>query len=292
MMPSAVEASSGETILFNNIGSSVFTVKDQGGNTLLSVGAGQQWQLYLTSNATVNGIWRSYQFGASTSTTNAASLQGYGIKAISTTLNQKINVVEKSSNYTIIDSDRASLLNWTGGAGTLTLPLASTVGDDWFVQIRNSGSGSITVNGVSLIDSVSSKTYNPGDSSIIISTGTQFLSLGFGQNSTFAFDYTVINVGGGVDYTLSGSELNRISYKFTGVLTANINVIVPATVQQYWLTDATTGAFTLSVKTAAQVSPSIVQDGLRNIYFCDGTDILPAVTVSLTPGATISAGTF
>jgi hypothetical protein len=97
-------------------------------------------------------------------------------------------------------------------------------------------------------------------------------------------------VGGGTDYTLTGNELNRIAYQFTGVLTANITVIVPATVQQYWVFNNTTGGFTLSIGTSTQVVPLIITQDLRSIAYCDGADVVPAVTSFIT--GTISGGTF
>jgi len=291
-MPAATEASTGETILFNNLGSYTFTVKNNAGTVILTVAQSTQWQLYLASNTTAAGVWRSYQMGATTSTATAASLVGYGIKAITTTLNQKLVVATKSSNYTLVDADRSTLLNWTGAAGTLTLPSAAVVGDDWFCHIRNSGTASITVSGAQTIDDLVSKTFNIGDSAIVCCDGSEFFTVGFGQNATFAFDYTVVSIAGGVDYTLSGSELNRISYKFTGAVTADIDVIVPNTVQQYWIDDETTGGFTVSVKTSTQVTPMALTNGSRNIFYCDGSDVLNAVTSSLAPGAVVTGGSF
>jgi len=102
----------------------------------------------------------------------------------------------------------------------------------------------------------------------------------------------VVSVAGGTDYTLTGSELNRISYKFTGAVTADINITVPNTVQQYWIDDETTGGFTVSVKTSTQVTPAALTNGSRNIFYCDGSDIVNAVTASLSPGAVITGGSF
>jgi len=83
-MPNASQASVGETILFFNPGASSFTVADNSGNTIVVVAAGQSWQIYLTANSTVNGSWRSLAYGTGTSSVNAGSLAGLGIKAIGT----------------------------------------------------------------------------------------------------------------------------------------------------------------------------------------------------------------
>lgn len=288
-MPSAISASDGETVLFNNVAATTFTVKDSTGTTLLTVASGEQWQLYLVSNTTSAGVWRTYQFAAGTSTANAGGLAGYGIKALSTTLNQKIDVTAKSSNYTLVAADRASLINWTGGSGTLTLTAAATLEADWFVHIRNSGVGSFTLATAETIDGVVSKTFDPGDAATIVCNGSAFYTVGFGQDVSFLFDHTVIDVTGNSNYTLTGSELNRISYEFIGVLGAAVSVIVPATVQQYWVANSTTGA-DLTIKTAAQVSATLLPSGQRSIYYCNGTDIISAVTAAIS--GTVSGGTF
>ena len=174
-------------------------------------------------------------------------------------------------------TDRAKMYNWTGAGGVLTFPSAATVANNWFIYLKNSGSGAIvaTPAGTNTIDGLSDLSFQPGESAIIVSDGSNLYTIGFGQQSIFAFDYTSISVAGSGTYTLSGTELNRIAYNFTGVLTGNRTVIVPPTVQQYWITNSTTGSYTLTVKTAATTGVIIVQ-GQRGIYYCDGTNFLIA----------------
>lgn len=291
-MPDASQASVGETVLFFNPGSFSFIVADNGGNTLVTVGAGQSWQIYLTGNGTVNGSWRSLAYGVGTSAINAASLAGLGIKAIGTTLNQSITVAPLSTNFAIGNTDRSKMFLWTGGAGTLTLPSAAVVGNDWFCQIRNGGTGAITIQtpGGETIDNGPTLLLNPGDSAFFVCDGTDFYTLGLGQAPQFTFDFIAINLTGqSSPYTLSGAELNRISYQFSGVLTANMQIIVPATVQQYWVDNSTTGAYTLTVKTAAGTGVNVSQ-GARQILYCDGTNVLVADTGGLGVPLTIAQG--
>jgi len=87
-MPDASQASVGETALFFNVGAFSFTVADNGGNTIQTIASGEAWQVYLTDNTTVNGTWRSIEYGAGTSSPSASALAGAGLKAITTTLNQ------------------------------------------------------------------------------------------------------------------------------------------------------------------------------------------------------------
>jgi hypothetical protein len=181
---------------------------------------------------------------------------------------------------------------WTGtGSGTLTLPSAATVGNNWFMYLRNSGGGQVTLTpvGINTIDGLATKAYQPTESSVIISDGTDFYTLGFGQASVFVFDYTTIAIAGTGTYTLTGSELNRIVYKFTGLLTGNRIVVVPATVQQYWIDNATTGAYTLTVKTSAGAGLAVGQ-GTRGIYYCDGSDVVDADTTTASYPITVAQG--
>jgi hypothetical protein len=122
--------------------------------------------------------------------------------------------------------------------------------------------------------------FQPGESAIIACDGTNFFTIGFGQSATFAFDYTVIDVAGSGDFTLTGSQLNRVAYRFTGVISGNRNIIIPDTVQQYWIDNRTTGAFTFTVKVSGTTGVTLTS-GERGIYYCDGSEILDADTASV-----------
>jgi hypothetical protein len=131
--------------------------------------------------------------------------------------------------------------------------------------------------------------FQPGESAIIATDGINFYTIGFGQSAIFAFDYTVIDVAGTGNYTLAGTELNRIVYKFTGLLTGNRNIIVPATVQQYWIDNQTTGAYTFTVKTSAGTG-IVINSGQRNISYCNGSDIIDADSSTLSIPILINQG--
>ena len=291
-LPDAQKSGVGNTILFNNQGTETFIVKNAGGTQIVSIPTGTVWQVYLTSNTTTNGLWETLQFGATVSVANASALAGTGIVAVGSLLSQSVPITQFNSNYTAGAADRAKMYLWTGsGSGVLTLPSAATVGDNWFMYLRNSGGGQVTLtpSGINTIDGLATKAYQPTESSVIISDGSNFYTLGFGQASVFVFDYTVISIAGTGTYTLTGSELNRIVYKFTGALTGNRIVVVPATVQQYWIDNATTGAYTLTVKTSAGTGVVITQ-GSRGIYYCDGSDVVTADTTTLSFPISVAQG--
>ena len=290
-LPAANDASVGECFLFNNIGTTSFTVVGSTGTSICTVLPGTLWQVYMTSNTTAAGVWVAYQFGSTTSSANAAALAGFGLKAITTTLNQAITVLQLNSSYTAGVGDRAHMINWTGASGVLSLTGASTLGDDWFLYVRNNGSSALTVDpsGSENINSSTTLVMNPGDSAMIICDGLSFYTVGLGKSSVFTFDYTQINVAGTGNYTLSGFELNRIAYDLTGLLTGNRVIIVPATVQQYWITNGTTGAFTLTVKTASGTGV-LVSQGSAAILYCDGTNVVNAQTANVIVPLSITQG--
>jgi hypothetical protein len=292
-LPAADETGTGQTILFNNLGPSTVTVLDNGGGTLLSLAAGEQWQIYLTDNSTVAGTWRSFRYGAATAQAQASALAGQGLVATGSTLAQRYPVTEFSSNFTAGTSNRASTFVWTGGGGTLTLPAAAAAGSGWFINLRNSGSGALSVdpNGSETINGSSALSLQPEDSAVVISNGAEWYTVGLGQEAVFAFDYTSIDLTGqSSPYTLSGAELNRIAYKFVGTLTADMEIVVPSTVQQYWVDNGTTGSFTFGLRTPSQVSPVDVAQAGRAILYSDGSNVVDADTANLTVPISIADG--
>ena len=287
----ANEISNGQTILFNNPGSNSFIVQDYAGTQILNVSPGTTWQIYLTDNSTPAGTWRAFQYGASVSSANASALAGTGIIALGSLLSQSMPVLTYSINHTLTVPDRAYTFLWTSGVGTFTLPLASSAGNNWFVQFKNAGTGNIVIQtvGANTIDNAASVSLQPLESCIVLTDGVNYYSLGLGQSAVFAFDYTTINVAGTGDYVLSGAELNRVAYEFTGVLTGNRVVIVPNTIQQYWVTNSTTGAFSLTIKTATTSGVAVTQTAAAILY-CNGNQVVSAETGGISLPLPISLG--
>lgn len=284
-LPDATQTGAGQTLLFNNLSASSnsFTLKDYAGGTIATVGIGEQWQVYLASTGTAAGTWRVFRYGASTATVQASALAGYGLTVTSNTLSQSMTVTTfGSSPRTVLATDRASALVWSGtGTGTLNLPSAAAVGNNFFIAVRNSGGGDLTVDpaGSETIDDLPTLALRPGESTNLLTDGLMWYTLGLGQEAVFAFDYTSISVSGGT-YTLSGSELNRIAYKFVGTLGSDQYVVVPSTIQQYWVDNATTGSYTFYLQTSGG-TPVAVPQGSRGIYYCNGTNVVDADTATI-----------
>jgi hypothetical protein len=293
-LAAATQISLGQNAVFNNRGSDAFSVVGATGAAILTASAGSVWTAYLVGQANTSGTWVTYQNGAGTSSASAAALAGYGLVAITTTLNQQYAASSTATTPTAIGvTNRAALITWTGGAGVFDLDAAATLTNGWFFNVYNGGTGALVITPTvgQTINGAASFTMNPGDSGIIVSDGTSaFYVIGFGQDSVFAFDYTAINVAGTGTYTLTGTELNRIAYKFTGLLTGNRQIVVPSTVQQYWADNSTTGAFTFTIQTATGNGVGISNGSTRVITYCNGTDVINADTQGISSPVQISEG--
>jgi hypothetical protein len=280
ILPSATEVSVGQTTLINNIGSNTFTVKNAGGGTIVSISSGIAQYIYLTNNSTQNGTWDVVQFGAGTSSANAATLAGYGLTALNTTLNTSTAVTTFSSTYTFIYGDRSSMYAWTGGAGTVTMPSAVDSGAGWFIVIKNNGTGvlNIAMTGSNTIDGNASAQLQIGESFVVVSNGSNWFSYAYGRSATFFFTTLTKNITGGT-VTLTSAEGSNIIQEYQGVLTSNCIVVVPSTVQLYSLQNNTTGAFTLTFKTSSGGASTVVLPQNQTIIaICDGTNVYNAQT--------------
>ena len=279
-MPPATSVSTGQSALIRNIGVNAFTVVDTSGNTIVSIASGIAEYIYVTDNSTINGSWETVTFGAGTSAANAATLAGYGLNAVSTTLNTVTPVSTFSSDYTMLPTDQSSLYVWEGGAGTVTLPSAASVGASWYVIIKNDGTGILNVVpvGSDTIDGEVTKQLQISESFVVVSDGTTFYSYAYGQSATFFFTQLSKSVTGGT-VTLTSAEAASIIQEYNGTLTSNCTVIVPPTVQLYSFRNNTSGAFTLTFTTGVSGGLTITLPQNQTILaICDGTNVYNAQT--------------
>jgi len=284
LMPPANQASVGQDALIRNIGANAFTVKDAAGNSIASVAPSASRYIYITTNATIAGTWGNIAFGVGSSNVDAGALAGYGLKAIGNTLNAAHSVTTFSSNYTALDSDRAASYVWTSGAGTLTLTSATTLGNDWFMMLRNGGTGTLSVapSGGNLINGAASISLQPSDSCIICCSGVAFYTVGLGRNTQFNFTQLTKAVTSG-SYTLTSSEASNVVQKYTGTLSGNVTVTLPQTVQVYYITNQTNGTgagYTITFTTGGGGGTAVVPAGQQVILLCDSINLLNASTIA------------
>ena len=288
-MPPANQASVGQDALIYNTGGVALTVKSYGGlSTICTVDTsastnGSAKYIFITSNGTTTGTWGVIAFGATTSLATASALAGYGLAAIGSTLNQTTPVTAFASTYTLLASDRASTYVWTGGAGTLSLTSATTLGNNWFVFVRNGGSGTLTVSptGGNQINGSASLALQPSDSCLIVCSGSAFYTIGLGQGTQFSFTQLTKSVAPGGAFTLSSTEAANVIQKYTGALSSNVTVTMPQTVQIYYITNQTTGPYTITFTTGASGgATATVPTAQQIILLCDSVNLYNASTIA------------
>lgn len=290
ILPPALEVSVGQAFIVRNIGNSgeySFTVANNSGGTIQTIPVApttttvNTYYIYLTDNSTINGTWSTIAMGIGTSAYSANTLAGYGLEAINNTLNTIVDVVTFSSNYTLKAQDQASMYVWTGGVGTVTLPVSSSVGAGWYAVIKNDGTGILTVatQGTNQIDYNGTSTQLQLAESFVIATdGTNWFTYAFGQSTLFAFTLLVLPVTGGT-VTLTSVQASSIIQEYTGTLTSTCTVVLPPTVQLYSLQNNTSGSFTLTFTTGVSGGTSLtLPQGQTIIAICDGTNVYNAQT--------------
>jgi hypothetical protein len=285
-MPPANQVSVGQDALIYNTGGVTLTVKSFGGaSTIVSIPStgGSAQYIFITSNGTTTGTWGVIAFGSTTSLATASALAGYGLAAIGSTLNQTTPVTAFASTYTLLASDRASTYVWTGGAGTLSLTSATTLGNNWFVFVRNGGSGTLTVSptGGNQINGSASLALQPSDSCLIVCSGSAFYTIGLGQGTQFSFTQLTKSVAPGGAFTLSSTEAANVIQKYTGALSSNVTVTMPQTVQIYYITNQTTGPYTITFTTGASGgATATVPTAQQIILLCDSVNLYNASTIA------------
>lgn len=106
-----------------------YPVTTQGGSTKTNIYTGINAYKIIAKNSSAGTEW--------THDNIIGALDTSGFTA--TTALPKTPTVTKSSDYTVVDGDRGKVINCnpSGGTFTITLPNATTVGDNWLVIIKN-----------------------------------------------------------------------------------------------------------------------------------------------------------
>ena len=285
-MPPANQTSVGNDALIRNVGAQSFTVRDYlGANTIITIAPAETKYIYITDNSDEEGTWGIIAFGVGSSSADAATLAGYGLLAVNTTLNQAHPVTTFSTSATADATYRAQAYVWTGGAGTLTLQSASTLGNNWFVMIRNAGTGNLTLSpsGGNLVNGSATLDLAPSDSCFLCCSGSAFFTVGLGKSTQFNFTQLTKAVTSG-SITLTSAEAANVIQKYTGTLSGNVTVNIPQTIQVYYITNQSDGtganydiSFTTGVSGAAN---AIVPAGQQVILLCDSVNVFNASTVA------------
>ena len=210
-------------------------------------------------------------------------MAGYGLKAINNTLNQIYTEATIASSLTLTIAYSAQFLVWSGGVGAITLPTASSVGNGWFVNIRNGGSGILTLtpSGTDTIDGNANKQLQLTESLVIVSNGTNgYSTFAYGRSNTFAYTQLALTVTGGTT-TLTAVQYANVVQEYFGALISNQIIVLPSTVQIYYLNNQTTGSYSLTFKTSASGAATVaVPQGQTLTVICDGTNVYNSSSAS------------
>jgi hypothetical protein len=277
-LPDATLASMGQDALFNNLGANNFLVLRDDGTTLYTVSPGQSIYFYLSDTSTAAGGWEPIVFGALTATLDLSNAAGNGLVVASGKLAVSPLTSAQAGNIVIAATNRAQLLLWTGGTGTYTLPLTNTLGQ-FFFEVRNQGTGALTLlcTGGETIDSSASIVLQLGESCFVHAGTGAWFTVGRGRSTQFAFTQLQKTVTGGT-VVLSLTEAANVVQTYTGALLSNVDIVVPAVVQVYYVSNQTSGAFNFRVKNPGAGTTVSLPTGQNAVLFSDGTNVINAST--------------
>lgn len=280
LFPPANQVSVGQDLLVVNVGANTFTVKDNGGGTLGTVASGESWYYYLTDNSDAAGTWNSVEFGAGTSSANAAALAGAGLVANVTKLDQNLLTDAETTSITITGTSKARVVQNEGGTVVWDLTAAATLGNGFFFYAINAGSGTVTLdpNGAETIDGEATKLLQPDENCIVFCDGTSFHTLGYGRVLISEVTGDSINVSGTGTYTLSDTERDAQVQDFTGTLTGNRIVEYGNTVGYWFVYNNTAGAFTLTARVDSLDPGAVLTQGFFTVIRSNGTNMDIAFT--------------
>jgi hypothetical protein len=266
ILPDATQGALGTDILMRNLGLNDFVVTDADGGQSVTVAVGMSRYFYLTNNATLGGTWANVEFAAGTSYADAATLQGAGLTTISGKLATTQNTVNVTTTPVINNASRASTFVWNSGAGTFVLPAIATLSTGWYIAFRNNGTGSLTISpqGATTINNVSSIVANPGDSGYIVydANSSSFITVGLTAPANITFTsatYDVDSIPGNTFDLVLFAPIIQNYIAQTGSRTTTLEVTLPATTQLYILNNSTGNAgYNLEFTVEGSTSPPLI----------------------------------
>lgn len=289
--PDATNASVGYDVLVRNVGAETFTLYDNAGGSIATVDPSQAKYVYLSDNSTAAGVWQVFTFGTGTSSADASLLAGEGLTVNGPYLALSIATSTLSGDITVDPGSLATAIVFTGGSVTCDLPVLTDIENGWYFDVRNSGTGSVTVDTLdgALIDGAATKILAPDESATFVTDGSQWHSLGFGRSAEFVFTKLVLDISGGGTIALTSAQASNKLLQFVGTAPGNVTVEVPTVVSIYYTQCSYSGAFTLTLTTALG-SGIALNNSDRIIAYCDGVDVVSAQSVSASTAVSLTDG--
>lgn len=281
-LPPGGQGAVGQDILFVNKSAYSLVVTDFSGDQSVTLQPGDARYFYLIDNSTEDGLWNNFAYGVGTSSADAASLVGNGLTNILGKLATSTNVTQLSSPPTFNEGSRAVAFVWTGGSDVITLPVGGTVNPGWYILFRNNGTGTVELlpPGIQKIDGVTSASFNPGDSGIVVydSSTNNFFTVGLTPPNHTTFSAATYDVD-----SIVGSTFNLVSYAPTiqtyvalsGTRTTNLLVELPSVTDLYvFVNNTNQNLYTISFKISGTTQvPLILSSGATALVLSDGNQL-------------------
>ena len=278
-LPPANQGALGTDVLIRNTGSDLIYVNNFDNVESASIAAGEARYFYLTDNSTEGGYWENFTYGTGTSSADAASLAGSGLKSLLGKLVTSNNIVQISAAPTLTETSRALAYVWTGGADTIDLPTATSISSGWYIMFRNNGTGTITVQpqGLSQINDISTVTFNPGDSGLIIFdfNTNNFFTVGLAPADHTTFSSATYDVDSiiGPTLDLAGYAPTIQTYvALSGTRSTDLEIDLPAVTELYvFVNNTNQSVYSISFKIAGSSQDAIpVSAGSSALVLSDG----------------------
>lgn len=290
-LPPGDEASVGASVLVFNAGAHTVEIQDSNNGPVTAVDAGIAKYFYLTDNSTSYGEWGMFTYGAGASGADANLLAGNGLRNNVNRLETNVPYRAFNSNISVSNADRAHLCDARAGTLDLTLPFLNSVDVGYYIFARNSSDGHIYIkpSAGESIDRQSQLSLAPGESCKIIATATDWVSVGYGRDSTFIFSETVIDAGSG-DVSLTSSQVSGRMLRITGVATAPLTVTLPSVDNIYFISvESGMGVHGVEFSTGSGVVLALSANQ-RTVAYCDGVNVTAAITTTVTSSLSLSDG--
>lgn len=290
-LPPANSASTGQDLLLRNVGANTLTIYDAEEVQIFTLAAGVSKLTYVTDNTTVGGVWGVFTYGTGTSGADASVLAGEGLRASSNKL--QVNVPSRSvnANTSVLEADRAQLLDVISGSVTVTLPLKTTLAAGFFVWIRNSAAGAVSVAtpDAATINGTVGFQMSPNESAAFVYDGANWVTVGYGRSVEFSFSEIVVNAAAG-DVTLTSGQVSGRMIRVAGTATDVFTVTLPAIDNIYFVsTGAGLGAFSVEFTTGSGSAVTLPANQATVLY-CDGTNVSTAITTAVSSELSLSDG--
>lgn len=282
-MPKANLVTPGEDCLITNIGAFSITVVKTDGAQIVVIPPGIAWLVYVTDNSTEAGTWASLQYGAGSSSADAAALAGAGLRANLTKLDQNLVTTGRTAGYAVASTDRATVLQNDGGTVVYTLAGVVAETDGFFFYAINAGTGNLTLNAApTTIDGASTKILAPAENAMVFYDGTEFHTLGYGRALVNTVSFVSIVVPDGGTSILTAVQVLAQVQNLVGTINSN-TVLEYGTPPGYWFVrnDVTQNAgATLTARVNSLDAGAELPAGSLTIIRSDGTNLEIAYTLS------------